>query len=68
MASASDTEIEPANGPPFGVIDGVLTVVFFEPLELVVVVGDKLVVVDTVLLVAVLVAEVVDVVVFNGCV
>lgn len=65
MASASDTEIEPANGPPFGVIDGALTLVFFEPVALVVVVGDKLVVVETV---PVLAAEVVDVVVFNGCV
>ena len=35
MASASDTDVEPANEAPFGVIVGVLTVVFFEPVEVV---------------------------------
>jgi hypothetical protein len=67
VASASDTEIEPANAPPFGVIVGVLTVVFFEPFVLIVaVVGDRLVRLDAVL--AVTVVGVVDVVVsvLNG--
>ena len=42
MAVARDTDMEPANEtsfgvivPPFGVIVGVLTVVFFEPVEVV---------------------------------
>jgi len=62
VALANDTEIEPANGPPFGLIAGVLTVVFFESLVLVVaLVVDRLVVVDTVLVVDVLVVAVVDV-------
>ena len=35
MASASDTDVEPANEAPFGVIVGVLTVIFLEPVEVV---------------------------------
>ena len=71
MAVASDTETEPANGPPFGVIVGVLTVVFFEPVAVAVavyVVGDRLVVLESVLVVAVTVFGVVDIVVsvFDG--
>ena len=59
MALANDTEIKPANGPPSGVIVGVLAVIFFEPLEVVVeLVGDRLVVFDTVLVVAVTVVDV----------
>ena len=64
MASAKDTEIEPANAPPFGVMVGVLTVIFFEPIVLIVeLVGDKLVMFDIVLVVAVTVVEFVDVLV-----
>ena len=32
VESASDTDIEPLNEPPFGVIVGVLTVIFFKSL------------------------------------
>ena len=64
MALANDTEIEPANGPPFGLIAGVLTVVFFEVVAVVVALAvDTLVAVDTVLVVDMLVVGVVDVVV-----
>ena len=70
MAVASETESEPANAPPFGVIVGVLTVIFFEPFSVIVeLVGERLVVFDTVLAVAVTVVELVDVLVsvFNDC-
>ena len=64
MASANDTEIEPANALPFGVMVGVLTVIFFEPVVLIVeLVRDKLVMVDIVLVVPVTVVELVDVLV-----
>ena len=62
---ASDTEIEPANAPPFGVIVGLLTS-FFESVALSVeLAGDRLVTFDIVLADAVTVMELVDVVVFN---
>ena len=64
-----DTDTDPANAPPSGVMLGVLTVAFFELLVLVAVsvVGDLLVMFDAVVLVAVTVADVdVLVSVFNG--
>ena len=70
MASANDTEIEPANALPFGVMVGVLTVILFELLPAIVeLVGDRLVIFDVVLIVAVTVVEFVDVLVsvFNDC-
>ena len=69
MAVARDTEIEPAKAPPFGVIVGVLTI-FFESVTLIVeLVGDRLVMFDIVLVVAVTVVELSDVLVsaFNDC-
>ena len=64
MASANDTEIEPANALPLGVIVGVLTVIFFELLPVIVeLLEDRLVMFDVVLLVAVTVVELVDVLV-----
>ena len=63
MAVASDTEIEPANPPPFGVIVGVLTI-FFESVTFTVeLVGERLVMFDIVLVVAVTVVELSDVLV-----
>ena len=63
MAVASDTEIEPAKAPPFGVIVGVLTI-FFESVTLIVeLVGERLVMFDIVLVVAVTVVELSDVLV-----
>ena len=60
VATSRETDMEPLKAAPFGVIVGVLTVVFFEPVAVVVtveVVGDRLVKVDTVLVVAVTVVE-----------
>jgi hypothetical protein len=61
VASANDTEIEPANAAPSGVIVGVLTVLLFELVALVVaVVVDRLVAVDSVFVVLVVVVVELD--------
>ena len=55
VATSKETDIEPLKAAPFGVIVGVLTVVFLEPFAVVVaveVVGDKFVKPDTVAVVA----------------
>jgi hypothetical protein len=63
VAVASETETEPANAPPFGLIVGVLTI-FFESFPMIVeLVGDRLVTFEIGLVVAVTVVEFVEAVV-----
>jgi hypothetical protein len=63
VAVARDTEIEPANAPPFGVIVGVLTDLFRDRHTYCGARWDRLVMFDSVLVVAVTVVELSDVLV-----